>query len=108
MREERNGKGSQKPEETCRLDTPNTGGEGNALPGKADLYPHLILWVRDELPSLAKDGWTRHQVNGPVPLKGADGVVGSPPRPVPTCRESVPHRNREGAHSGFWLLAYGF
>ena len=37
MREERNGKGSQKPEETCRLDTPNTGGEGNALPGKADL-----------------------------------------------------------------------
>src|SRR5438477_2413206 len=60
MRDERNGKGSQKPEarsqkadETCR-------------------------------------------------------VVGSPPRPVPTCRESVPHRNRVRAASGFWLLASGF
>src|SRR5437762_857163 len=27
--------------------------------------------------SLAKEGWTRHQINGPVPLKGADGVVRS-------------------------------
>src|SRR2546426_11930783 len=27
--------------------------------------------------SLAKEGWTRHQVNGPVPLTGADGVVRS-------------------------------
>jgi hypothetical protein len=24
---------------------------------------------------LAKEGWPRHQANGPVPLKGADGVV---------------------------------
>src|SRR5438445_8813843 len=27
--------------------------------------------------SLAKEGWTRHPVNGPVPLTGADGVVRS-------------------------------
>src|SRR5437762_5838346 len=33
--------------------------------------------IRMELPSLAKEGWPRHQVNGPVPLKGADGVVRS-------------------------------
>jgi hypothetical protein len=26
---------------------------------------------------LEKEGWPRHQVNGPVPLKGADGVVRS-------------------------------
>jgi hypothetical protein len=24
---------------------------------------------------LAKEGWPRHQANGPIPLKGADGVV---------------------------------
>src|SRR5215831_14415748 len=30
-----------------------------------------------EVPSLEKEGWPRHQVNGPVPLKGADGVVRS-------------------------------
>src|SRR6266699_6157135 len=30
-----------------------------------------------KLPSLAKEGWTRHQVNGPVPLTGADRVVRS-------------------------------
>src|SRR5205814_6404292 len=29
--------------------------------------------IRMELPSLAKEGWPRHQVNGPVPLKSADG-----------------------------------
>ena len=28
-------------------------------------------------PSLAKEGWRRHQVNGPLPLKGAAGVVRS-------------------------------
>src|SRR5438552_5113260 len=33
--------------------------------------------IRMELPSLAKEGWPRHQVNGPVPLKGADGAVRS-------------------------------
>src|SRR2546426_12712268 len=27
--------------------------------------------IRMELPSLAKEGWPRHQENGPVPLKGA-------------------------------------
>src|SRR6266849_2127400 len=27
--------------------------------------------IRMELPSLAKEGWPRHQVNGPVPLKSA-------------------------------------
>ncbi len=30
-----------------------------------------------KLHSLAKEGWKRHQVNGPVPLTGADGVVRS-------------------------------
>src|SRR5204862_8276164 len=33
--------------------------------------------IRMELPSLAKEGCPRHQVNGPVPLKSADGVVRS-------------------------------
>src|SRR5438552_19174841 len=33
--------------------------------------------IRMELPSLAKEGWPRHQENTPVPLKGADGVVRS-------------------------------
>src|SRR5207245_899637 len=32
---------------------------------------------RSRLPSLAKEGWTRHQQKIPVPMKGADGVVGS-------------------------------
>src|SRR5947199_6004135 len=27
--------------------------------------------IRMELPSLAKEGWPRHQLNGPVPLKSA-------------------------------------
>ena len=30
-----------------------------------------------ELPSLDKEGWPRHQEDGPFPLKGADGVVRS-------------------------------
>src|SRR5437867_12083199 len=29
--------------------------------------------IRMELPSLAKEGWPRHQLNGPVPLQSADG-----------------------------------
>src|SRR6266700_1137568 len=48
-----------------------------------------------KLPSLAKEGWSRHQENGPDPLKGAAGLVGSttdefsgglnePPRPLPS------------------------
>src|SRR6184192_1548010 len=42
----------------------------------------LVLWVAGscELPSLVKEGWTRHQVNGPVPLTGAAGVVCSTSR----------------------------
>ncbi len=32
---------------------------------------------KSKLPSLAKEEWTRHQVNGLVPLTGADGVVRS-------------------------------
>src|SRR2546426_8674288 len=32
---------------------------------------------KSKLPSLAKEGWTRHPVNGPVPLTGADGLVRS-------------------------------
>src|SRR5439155_23117584 len=32
---------------------------------------------KSRLRSLAKEGWTRHSVNGPVPLTGADGVVRS-------------------------------
>jgi len=30
-----------------------------------------------ELPSLEKEAWPRHQLNGPLPLNGADGVVRS-------------------------------
>src|SRR5207247_6409891 len=31
--------------------------------------------IRMELASMAKEAWPRHQVNGPVTLKSADGVV---------------------------------
>jgi hypothetical protein len=31
-------------------------------------------------PSLVKEGWPRHPENAPVPLMGADGVVGSTSR----------------------------
>src|SRR5204863_1205423 len=37
---------------------------------RPDDYPHVIPGA-GELPSLAKEGWTRHQINGPVPLKSA-------------------------------------
>src|SRR3989442_6342233 len=33
--------------------------------------------IRMSLPSLAREGWPRHQLNGPFPLKSADGVVRS-------------------------------
>src|SRR5437867_9928361 len=42
----------------------------------ADPRTHVVPGA-GELPSLAKEGWTRHQINGPVPLKGASGVVRS-------------------------------
>src|SRR5205814_8239625 len=32
-----------------------------------------IADVEAQLPSLAKEGWTRHQLMGPVPLNGTDG-----------------------------------
>ena len=37
-------------------------------------------WNQALFPSLVKEGWTRHQGNGPVPLIGADGVVCSTSR----------------------------
>src|SRR2546426_9045413 len=51
------------------------------------------------LPSLAKEGWPRHQENAPVPLKGADGVVRStsdnrwlePTTPSAPAKEASPH-----------------
>src|SRR5205814_506884 len=43
--------------------------------------PHLLLDTgalkttggKAEVPSLAKEGWPRHQVNGPIPLKARPG-----------------------------------
>src|SRR2546428_8355341 len=46
------------------------------LSRRAGARTHVIPGA-GKLPSLAKEGWTRHQVNGPVPLTGADGVVRS-------------------------------
>src|SRR5213593_2377908 len=48
---------------------------------KADHYPQVVRWTRasgttggkGEVPSLAKEGWPRHQVNGPVPLEARPG-----------------------------------
>src|SRR5947199_3009233 len=44
-------------------------------------YPQVVRWTRasgttggkGEVPSLAKEGWPRHQVNGPVPLEARPG-----------------------------------
>src|SRR5205809_1070303 len=44
-------------------------------------YPQVVRWTRasrttcgkGEVPSLAKEGWPRHQVNGPIPLKARPG-----------------------------------
>src|SRR5205809_5506954 len=44
-------------------------------------YPQVVRWTRasgttcgkGEVPSLAKEGWSRHQVNGPVPLQARPG-----------------------------------
>src|SRR5437667_9909209 len=66
-------------------------------------YPQVVRWTRasgttcgkGELPSSAKEGWQRHQVNGPVPLKARPGwfvqlpIIGGlnqPPRLCPLRR----------------------
>src|SRR5438093_4159341 len=44
-------------------------------------YPQVVRWTRasgttcgkGEVPSWAKEGWPRHQVNGPIPLKARPG-----------------------------------
>src|SRR5437667_12355056 len=44
-------------------------------------YPQVVRWTRasrttcgkGEVPSLAKEGWPRHQVNGPIPLEARPG-----------------------------------
>src|SRR5438034_4654965 len=44
-------------------------------------YPQVVRWTRasgttcgkGEVPSLSKEGWPRHQVNGPVPLEARPG-----------------------------------
>src|SRR6266566_1646855 len=54
----------------------------NVFPSFAtDHYPQVVRWTRasgttggkGEVPSLAKEGWPRHQVNGPVPLEARTG-----------------------------------
>ena len=48
-------------------------------------YPQVVRWTRasgttggkGEVPSLAKEGWTRHQVNGSVPLLARPGMSGA-------------------------------
>src|SRR3989442_2549126 len=52
-----------------------------------------------KLPSLAKEGWTRHQVNGPVPLTGADGVVRSNSNNRWLERTTLPCFALSGSHS---------
>src|SRR5437762_4062338 len=58
--------------------------ESSAIPLLASLlerYPQVVRWTRasgttcgkGEVPSLAKEGWPRHQVNGPIPLKARPG-----------------------------------
>src|SRR5437016_1199470 len=45
------------------------------------ICPQVVGWARasgttggkGEVPSLAKEGWQRHQVNGPVPLEARPG-----------------------------------
>src|SRR5438067_11603477 len=66
-------------------------------------YPQVVRWTREsrttcgkgEVPSLAKEGWPRHQVNGPVPLKARPewfvqqpiiGGLNQPPRLRPLRR----------------------
>src|SRR2546425_7687577 len=55
--------------------------------------------IRMELPSLAKEGWPRHQVNGSVPLKSADGVVRSTSDNRWLERTTLPCFALSGSHS---------
>src|SRR2546425_75158 len=53
-------------------------GEGGRRPS---VYPQVVRWTqasgttggKGEVPSFAKEGWPRHQVNGPVPLEARPG-----------------------------------
>src|SRR6266700_1191738 len=60
------------------------------LPEGADHYPQVVRWTRasgttggkGEVPSLAKEGWPRHQVNDPVPLEARPGMSGANVSPI--------------------------
>src|SRR2546427_10300123 len=51
------------------------------LLARLSISPQVVRWTRasgttggkGEVPSLAKEGWPRHQVNGPVPLEARTG-----------------------------------
>src|SRR6266571_7539850 len=57
---------------------------------QADHYPQVVRWTRasgttggkGEVPSLDKEGWPRHQVNGPVPLEARPGMSGANVSPI--------------------------
>src|SRR6266566_753508 len=94
----------------------------NVFPSlQTDHYPQVVRWTRasgttggkGEVPSLAKEGWPRHQVNGPVPLEAWPGwfvqlpIIGGlnqPPRLRPLKRlrghflngRGVPSLSKEG------------
>src|SRR5206468_7136921 len=59
---------------------PSPGASRHLLP-VFERYPQVVRWTRasgttcgkGEVPSLAKEGWPRHQVNGPIPLKARPG-----------------------------------
>src|SRR5438876_7426431 len=69
-------------------------------------YPQVVRWTRasgttcgkGEVPSLAKEGWPRHQVNGPVPLKARPGwfvqlpIIGGLNQPPRRCELIVIRR----------------
>src|SRR5438034_9754908 len=83
--------------------------ESSAIPLLASLlerYPQVVRWTRasgttcgkGEVPSLAKEGWPRHQVNGPVPLKARPGwfvqlpIIGGLNQPPRSCELIVIRR----------------
>src|SRR5437899_12818381 len=94
----------------------------NEAPGASpDHYPQVLRWTRasgttggkGEVPSLAKEGTPRHEVNGPVPLEARPGwfvqlpIIGGlnqPPRLRPLGRlrgiflmgAAVPSLSKEG------------
>src|SRR5947209_9334101 len=60
----------------------------------------LVVWPQDSWRySLAKEGWPRHQVNGSVPLKSADGVVRSTSDNRWLERTTLPCFALSGSHS---------